>query len=79
MTKRELEQLENMCEGYGYGYVMQLITGLWSYSWEAQGFPKYDVPVGFIFPRDVTERIRKAEIDVARYAVDMIRGNGQMD
>ena len=79
MTERELEQLENMCEGYGYGYVMQLVTGLWSHSWEAQGFSKYDVPAGFIFPKGVTEQRRKAEIDTARYAVDSIRNNGQMD
>ena len=79
MTDKELEWLENLCEGYGYGYVMQLVTGLWSYSWEEQGFPKYDVPVGFIFPQRATEQKRKAEIDTARYAVDLIRNNGQMD
>ena len=70
MNENDYVNLRYYGEKYGYGFIQQLMTGLWSKEHEDTGLPKYDVPVATIF--GFTEEQRKKEIDVARYVVEQL-------
>lgn len=68
MTKTEFLALREIAERNGYGYIQQLMTGLWSLDYEKQGLPKYDVPVATL--KNINKENRKSEIDIARYVAE---------
>ena len=68
MTPEEYQTLKDIGKRNGYGFVQQIIMGLWSFSYECQGLPLYDVPT----PIMSWSKRAKKEIDVARYTVEKL-------
>ena len=68
MTSEEYQTLKNIAERNGYGFVQQIMMGLWSFSNEHQGLPLYDVPTSIIS----SSKKAKKEIDIARYTVEKL-------